>query len=307
MALLVVMPQRDPSALVDALSALDPGLEVRVWPRCGDPTEIVAAVTWNHPPGELARFPNLRLVSSYGAGVDHLLADPTLPTDVVLARFVDDRLADDMAEYVLTAVLAWRRGWAAHRDAQRAARWEPRPYPRSTAVLVLGLGRLGGAAARRLAAAGFPTTGWSRTPRDVPGIPSVHGPEGLREALPQADVVVCMLPLTPATEGILDCRLFAAVRPGAYLIHVGRGRHLVEDDLLAALDEGRLAGACLDVFAEEPLPVGHPFWSDPRITVTPHVAALTDPASIAEQLVADLQAVARGEPVRHPVDRARGY
>ena len=307
MTLLIMMPQRDTSALVEAVDRLDPALEVRVWPQCGKIDDIVAAVTWNHPPGELARFPNLRLVSSYGAGVDHLLADPGLPEGIVLARFVDAHLVDDMAEYVLTAVLAWRRGWAALRDAQREARWLPLPYPRSTSVLVLGLGKLGEAAARRLAAAGFATAGWSRTPRSLAGIRCVHGSAGLLEVLPDAEVVVCMLPLTPATEGILDRRFFAAMRRGSYLVNVGRGRHLVETDLLAALERDRPAGACLDVFAEEPLPPEHPFWRDGRITVTPHVASLTDPASVAEQLVADLRSVASGGEVRHPVDRVRGY
>jgi glyoxylate/hydroxypyruvate reductase A len=278
-----------------------------VWPECGRSEDIVAAVTWSHPPGELTRFRNLGLVSSYGAGVDHLLADPGLPRDVALARFVDPRLVDDMAEYVLTAVLAWRRGWAALRDAQREGRWAPRSYPRATSVLVLGLGQLGAASARRLAAAGYATAGWSRTPRSLPGVRCVHGNDGLLDVLPAADVVVCMLPLTAATEGILDRRFFSAMKSGSYLVNVGRGRHLVEADLLAALGDGRPAGACLDVFVEEPLPPEHAFWRDPRITVTPHVASLTDPASVAEQLVADLRSVARGGDVRHPVDRVRGY
>lgn len=307
MALLILMPKRDTSALVEAFDRLDPALDVRVWPRCGNAEDIVAAVTWNHPAGELARFPNLRLASSYGAGVDHLLADPGLPKDVVLARFVDDHLVADIAEYVLTAVLAWRRGWVAHRDAQHGSRWRPLPYPGSTSVLVLGLGHLGGPTARRLAAAGFATAGWSQSVRSLPGVHCVHGTDGLFGVLPEADVVVCMLPLTAATVGILDRRLFAAMKPGAYLVNVGRGGHLAEADLLAALDEGRLAGACLDVFREEPLPPDHPFWRERRITVTPHVASLTDPVSVARQVVADLRAVSCGGAVRHPVDRDRGY
>ncbi len=307
MALLILMPNRDASALAGALDLLDPTLDVRVWPQCGNTDDIVAAVTWNHPFGELARFGNLRLVSSYGAGVDHLLSDPGLPRDVALARFVDRRLVDDMAEYVLTAVLAWRRGWAEHRDAQLEGRWAPRSYPRSTSVLVLGLGQLGAASARRLAAAGFATAAWSRTPHSLPGVRCVQGSGGLLDVLPEADVVVCMLPLTAATEGILDRGFFAGMQRGSYLINVGRGRHLVEADLLAALDQGRPAGACLDVFADEPLPLEHPFWRDRRITVTPHVASLTDPASVAEQLVADLRAMDGGGEIRHPVDRERGY
>lgn len=307
MSLLVMMPTRDPGPVLGALSRLAPELAVAVWPEVPDPGGVEVALCWQHPHGALAGFPRLEVAMSFGAGVEHLLADPGLPAGVTVSRFVDERLVADMAEYVLAAVLAWRRGWALHRDAQHERAWRPRAYPRSNSVLVLGLGRLGAAAALRLAANGLDVVGWSRTPHALPGVRCVHGAEGLDAALPGADVVVCMLPLTAATAGILDRDLLGRMRPGGYLVNVGRGAHLVEKDLLAALGSEMLAGACLDVFAEEPLPREHPFWGEPRITVTPHVASLTDPEAVARQAVATVASVRAGQLPPNPVDRERGY
>jgi len=307
MALLVLMPDLDATDLVAALRSAQPDLDLRVWPECGDVADVEFVVSWNHPAGELRRFPNLRAVSSFGAGVDHFLDDPGYPAGVVTVRVVDGDLERDMAEYVLCAVLAHRRHWNWYHDSQEAAQWKPRSYSRAATVLILGLGRLGAATARLLAAVGVKVIGWSRTAKELPGVRCIAGRAELYGVLTTADVVVCMLPLTPDTKGILDADLFARCRRGAYLVSVGRGRHLVESDLFEALADGRLSGACLDVFATEPLPADHPFWGHSTITITPHVASLTNPVSVAKQIADNYRRMRCGEELRNRVDLGRGY
>jgi glyoxylate/hydroxypyruvate reductase A len=307
MALLVLMPDRDATDLVAALRNAQSDVDLRVWPECGDVADVKFAVSWNHPHGELLRFPNLEVVSSFGAAVDHFLDDPSYPAGVVTVRVVDPDLERDMAEYVLCAILAHRRHWTWYHDRKKEAQWKPRSYTRSGTVLVLGLGRLGVATARLLASMGMEVIGWSRASKELPGVRCIVGRAELHGALPYADVVVCMLPLTPDTAGILDAEVFARFRRGAYLVSVGRGRHLVESDLLDALADGRLSGACLDVFATEPLPSDHPFWDHPAITITPHVASLTNPASVAEQIADNYRRMSSGEELLNRVDLGRGY
>jgi glyoxylate/hydroxypyruvate reductase A len=265
------------------------------------------AVVWNHPEGALRTFPNLELVCSYGAGVDHLLRDPDLPEGVDIVRVVDPQLVEDMVEYVLGVACAHHRGFATYREQQRDAAWAPHPYPRDPRAVVLGVGELGGPVARALARLGWRVEGWSRGGRQVPGVVTRVGLRGLETSLETADLVVCLLPLTPATDGLIDATLLARMRPETLLLNVGRGRLVVESDLVAALDAGRPGHAWLDVFAHEPLPPDHPFWPHPRVTVTPHVASLTDPAAAA-RLVADVwRRLERREPQPHRVDIDRGY
>jgi len=307
MAVLLLMPSRDTSDLAAALARLEPGLDVRVWPKVGDAAAIEVAVCWSHPPGSLLDLPRLRAILSYGAGVDHLLGDPRLPEGVPIARFVDPGLARDMAEYVLTAVLAHRRGIPRYLEQQRTRTWDPHPYRPAGTALVLGLGRMGLAAARLLAAVGLEVRGWSRTPHEHEGLTCFTSEDGLAQGLAGADHVICLLPLTPATEGMLGRSLLARMAPGSQLVNAGRGRHLDEQALLEALDAGRPAAAWLDVFADEPLPGDHPFWTHPAITITPHVASLTDPAAVAAQVVECLHRVRSGELPGNLVDPVQGY
>ncbi|HET6467528.1 MAG TPA: glyoxylate/hydroxypyruvate reductase A [Geminicoccaceae bacterium] len=308
MALLFCSPDDDPVAWRAALTRLRPGLEVRVWPETGDPAEIDAALVWRPQPGLLASLPNLRLILSLGAGVDGLLADPTLP-DLPLCRMVDPSLTRSMSEFVLTVALLYHRRLDVYDRQQRAARWRfelPRPAA-ATTVGILGLGTLGSDAAAVLGAQGFTVQGWSRTARTIAGVRTFAGGDGLNGFLADTDLLVCLLPLTPDTEGILGADLFARLPRGARLLNVGRGRHLVEQDLLDALDSGRLAHATLDVFRDEPLPPEHPFWRHPGIRVTPHCASYSLPESAAAGVVENLRRLEAGLPLLHLVDRARGY
>jgi glyoxylate/hydroxypyruvate reductase len=259
---------------------------------------IDAAVVANPEPGLLARLPRLRLIQSLWAGVDKLLADATLPRDVPLARMVDPRMSAAMAETALWAVLGLHRRFFDYAAQQRDARWQQHAQRRAedVRVLVLGAGAMGVAVGDRLAAQGYRVSVW----RAREGI-------ALERVLADAEIVINLLPLTPATRGLLDARCFAALPRGACVVNLARGAHVVETDLIAALDSGHLHRAVLDVFATEPLPQSHAFWRHPRITVLPHVAALTDVASGASVCAENLRALASGAPLKHLLDRARGY
>ncbi len=308
MALLFYSREDDPQAWRAALCARLPDLDFRIWPELGDPGEIEMALVWRPPPGLLASLPNLRVIFSLGAGIDALLADPTLP-DVPLCRMVDPSLTRSMSEYVLALVLFYHRRLDLYAEQQRRARWRmemPRPAG-DTTVGVMGLGELGSDAARSLAAQGFVVRGWSRTRKRIAGVESFAGETELGSFLAGLDIVICLLPLTPATEGILNADLFARLPQGACLVHLARGAHLVEQDLLDAVERDHLRGAVLDVFREEPLPPEHPFWRHPRIRVTPHSASYSLPETGAEVVADNIRRLRAGRPLRHVVRRERGY
>lgn len=310
---MAVLLSTKPEAMAEweaALSALDPSLVLYRHPFPGDPAEIEAVVMWTgHDLADLRRYPNLRLLVSMGAGVDHLLAPPGPPPGVPVVRLVDTRLTQAMSEWVLLNVLRFHRQDPEYRAQQAARIWRELPPPDTARrrIGVLGLGALGADAARKLADLGFPVAGWSRRPKTLPGIACHHGPEGLPTVLRQADILVCLLPLTPATRGILDARAFALLPRGAYVLNAARGGHVVAADLLAALDAGHLAGAALDVFEPEPLPPDSPFWSHPKVIVTPHAASATIPASVAPQVIENIRRARAGAPLLHQVDLAAGY
>lgn len=292
----------------------------RVWPARGAVPDaaIVAAVVANPPPGSLAGLPGLRLIQSLWAGVEGLLADATLPAGVPIARMVDPAMNQAMAETALWAVLGLHRGFFRYARQQAQALWQPLPQRRAAEVpvLVLGGGQMGGTVARTLAQAGYPVQVWRRRAAAGPGpalagpalvVPEVAGPEALGPALAQAEVVLNLLPLTPATRGLIGAGFLAAMRPGAALVNLARGAHVVEADLLAALDRGHLAHAVLDVFHTEPLPAEHRFWRHPQVTVLPHAAAATDMRTAAGIAARNLQALADGAPLAHLVARDAGY
>jgi glyoxylate/hydroxypyruvate reductase A len=310
---MAVLLSTGPAAMAawrEALLALDPTLDIRLFPEAGDPAGIEAAVVWtSHDMAELRRYPNLRLIVSMGAGVDHLLRPPGPPPGVPVARLVDARLTQGMTEWVLLNVLRFHRQDPDYRALQAARRWEELPAPDTAArrIGLLGLGELGGAAARALLALGFPVMGWSRGPKQVPGVETFHGPAGLEAMLPRADILVCLLPLTPETRGVLNARTLSLLPRGAFLLNAARGGHLVQEDLLAALESGQVAGAALDVFEPEPLPPDHPFWTHPKVVMTPHAASITIPESAAPQVIENLRRARQGAPLINLVDFARGY
>jgi glyoxylate/hydroxypyruvate reductase A len=258
---------------------------------------------------ELRRYPNLRLLVSMGAGVDHLLRPPGPPPGVPVARLKDARLTQGMTEWVLLNVLRFHRQDLEYRAQQDARVWNELPAPETSArrVGVLGLGELGAAAARAIGALGFPLLGWTRSPRTLDGVETFHGAAGLDAMLARSDILVCLLPLTPDTRGVINARTLALLPRGAFLINAARGGHVVADDLLAALDRGHVAAAALDVFEPEPLPADHAFWTHPRVLVWPHAASITIPQSAAPQVVENIRRAREGRPLINLVDFAAGY
>lgn len=293
----------------DAMQTHLPELECRLWDAPGDRRQIEYAVVWRPPPGGLAQFPNLRCIFSIGAGVDHILSDPELPVGVPVVRLVGAELTQRMTEYVVLHVLRFHRRLPEIEAQQSSAVWSQPITPPAARrrVGIMGLGVLGKAAATTLLALGFTIAGWSRSPKKMPGVVCYHADEQFEAFLAGSEILVCLLPLTPQTEGILNRALFAALPIGAYIINPGRGEHLVEKDLLVALERGQIAGATLDVFRTEPLPERHPFWRHPDILVTPHVASLIDPEVGARLLAENIRRFQQGEITSCVVDCRRGY
>ena len=259
------------------------------------------------PVADFSPFTRLKAVLSLWAGVEGIVGDPTLT--VPLCRMVDDGLTRGMTEWVAGHVLRHHLGIDAHLAGQDGV-WRNGvvpPLASDRTVGLLGLGELGRAVAAALAGLGFDVRGWSRRARAVPGVASFAGEAGLEAVLRASDILVTLLPATPATENLLDARRLALLPEGARLINPGRGSLIDDEALLAALDAGRLAHATLDVFREEPLPPGHPFWAHPRVTVTPHVASETRPETAAEAIARNIRRGEDGEPFLHVVDRAAGY
>ncbi|MBV8977889.1 MAG: glyoxylate/hydroxypyruvate reductase A [Alphaproteobacteria bacterium] len=267
-------------------------------------------LSFRPPHGFLATLPNLKTVFSLGAGIDAFLADPALPKTVPLVRFVDPQLSTEMAQYVVMHILLQHRSQREFDTAQAEHRWAQRLLARKTSdtrIGILGLGEIGTMAAERLRDLGFAVAGWSRSAKTVAGVESFAGEEGFAPFLARSDYLVCLLPLTDETRGILNAKTFALLPKGAYVINVARGGHLAESELIAALDSGQLSGATLDVFATEPLPPEDPLWAHPKVTVTPHIAAISDPAVAARFVIEGVARAERGERDPYTVDWGRGY
>lgn len=306
--LLFSSPEDPVDLWVPGLRAAMPDVEVRAAPDCGDLAEIDYALVWKPVPGFLASLPNLRLIMSIAAGVDHILADPALP-ELPIVRMSDAYLTAMMAEYAVLGVLHFHRYMPEYQAEQGQAVWHRR-WPRYTPesiVGVLGLGAIGAEVARKLAALEFPVHGWSRTAKTLPGITCHHGEDGLAALLAQSQYLVCVLPLTGETRGIINAKSLAALPQGAAVINLARGGHVVDDDLLAALESGHISGAFLDVFNEEPLPPAHPYWRHPKVVMTPHVAGEIVPRSAAKAVAETIRRDQAGEPLLNLYKRDVGY
>jgi len=290
------------------VQAAIPQASVRVWQQ-GDREPADYAVVWK-PPLDVLQLPGLKAAFNLGAGVDAILQfGEDLPKDLPIVRLDDAGMGMQMAEYVTWAVLRYFRRFDQFDLQARNGEWRfLKPHDkRDFSIGILGLGVLGQRIARALAEFGFPINGWSRTQKDLPGVQCHAGPEGLDEFLARSRLLVCILPLTAETSGILNAVTLGRMPAGSYLVNVARGDHVVEQDLLALVQNGHIAGATLDVFQHEPLPPSHPFWQEPRITVTPHIAALTLRGDSVRQIAGKIAALERGEAIAGLVDRMKGY
>lgn len=290
------------------------GRPVRSWPGdLGPPADIAYACVWRPPAGLLSTLPSLKMIVNLGAGADHLLSDPALP-HVPIVRAAHPDLSMRVTEYVVLHTLRYHRRQPLYDAQQRERVWRVHPQPAASEVSagVMGLGVIGAEAARVLARVGFQVAGWSARAKEIQGVEVFHGAAGLDPFLARTEILICLLPLTPATHGILNRAVFSKLKRngaagGAFLINAGRGGLQVDADILAALDDGTLAGATLDVFPQEPLSHDSPFWSHPKVTVTPHNAGDILPAFLAADVMRQIARLERSEPLHNLVDRRRGY
>lgn len=303
----------DDSERDDWLQALQSAFPAAHWHLSVDPVnaaQIEVAVVANPLPGSLQGLPRLRLIQSLWAGVDRLMGDTSLPTEVPVARMVDPAMNRAMAETALWAVLSLHRGFFRYAAQQRERLWRQWPQKRAdeVQVTVLGLGQMGHGAAQRLAAQGYQVAGWTARDRAAdPVIEVLSGQQALHPLLGRSDIVINLLPLTPATEGLLDKDFFNAMKPGAALVNLARGAHVVDADLLHALEAGQVSHAVLDVVRQEPLPEEHPYWQHSQVTLLPHIAAITDMRSAAGVVAENLAALRDGKPLANLVHKRLGY
>ena len=306
MSFLIISSQRDPKAWVEALKQQDPELDLEVYPEVKDPNKVEFALSWKHPHGIFRDYPNLKVIASMGAGIDHIIGDNEIPEHIKITRVIDEQLTKDMSVFVLSLLLEHLRNLSLHHCSKD---WKPKKYlrPEEVQVGIMGMGVLGVGVAEKLIRNKFNVTGWSRTKKEILGVTTFHGDDQLDKFLGESRVLVNLLPLTSETKNILQKSLFEALPKGAYLINVARGEHLVEDDLLEMINKGHLAGAALDVFRQEPLPAGHPFWKNDRIKVTPHIASVTNPATVVPQILENYQRMKNGKELQNVVDREKEY
>jgi len=287
---------------------LAPDVPFRTWPDVGDPAVVRYLAAWTLPPDLARTFPNLEVLFCVGAGVDQLDLSQ-VPREIPVVRMIEPGLVEGMVEYATLAVLALHRHWPAYIAQQRERRWNTLPIRTASArrVGVMGLGVLGLAVLEKLRGFGFRCAGWARSRREIEGVECYAGEGELDAFLARTDILVCLLPLTEATRGILGRRVFEALPKGAAIVNAARGAHLVSEDLLRALEGGQLSAAVLDVTDPEPLPEDHPLWSNPRVIITPHVASQSQPESSAAAVLENIRRHRRGEPLVGVIDRSRGY
>ncbi len=309
MALLFVAPNRDFDQWRNAFREKDPALDIYFWPEIDQHKKINFIVCWNHPSHLLNRFPNLQVVASLGAGVDHILNDEALPDDVKICRTLTPRLQQEMVDYVHNAVMMHQRNIPQYLHQQRNTIWEPRNNRVASEVQVgvMGLGAIGKQVAKKLGEENYQTRGWSRSSKTIENVTTYAGEDEKEPFLKDLNVLVCLLPLTSETEGILELDLFKQLKNNALLVNIARGEHLVEEDLIYALDSDQLGWAMLDVFNEEPLPEQHPFWNRPEVIITPHIAGITPADEAAGVIIENYKRAISGMELKYSVQPERGY
>lgn len=309
MAIVIIRQDNKIEAWKNALLQANSTLKVYSYLDEHPKEAITMALIWKHPKGSLAVYPNLKCIASAGAGVDYIFEDDSVPQHVQITRVVDPYLASDMSEHVVAAIFAELKNFSSYKIQQTQSIWKPREYRRISDVTVgiMGLGELGTLTAQDLVNIGFKVQGWSRSKKSIDGVTTFTGSTELGDFLKDSNFLVCLLPLTPDTSGILDTQLFSQLPKGAYIINVARGGHLVDADLLGQLDKDHLSGACLDVYHQEPLPSTHRFWKHPKIFMTPHYASVSDTNSVIPQILSNYNNLVAGKALFNVVNRSKGY
>ncbi|KDC52999.1 2-hydroxyacid dehydrogenase [Pseudoalteromonas sp. S3431] len=306
MSVLVAITGRDNKKLMAQLKIRLPNVCIEEWPDCQSLDKVDFVLAWKAPQTMWSQLPNLKVVSSFGAGVDSIdLA--LLPSNVEVVRIVDTQLAEDMAEYVLAHVLAQKLRFKEYFIKQNQQSWQPKRAYSYKNVGILGFGELGKACAKKLVSNGFLVSAWAQREKKEVNVEMFYAKQGLNKMLPNIDYLICLLPLTQETTGIIDRTLLSKLPVHAGLINVARGEHVIEQDLLDALNTDSLRVATLDVFEQEPLAIDHPYWQHPKITLTPHCAALSDLRSVIEQIAENIECLRQGSKLNNLIDRTKGY
>lgn len=274
-----------------------------------DPSKIEIALTWKAPERMLHEYPNLKLIQSLGAGVDHIFDFDNVVEGAKISRIIDPQLSEDMYEFVLATILNKLKNLERYRDQQTQGIWKVKRYKTISEVKlgILGLGVIGSHIAKRLTSVGFQCMGWSGSSKDIKGIESYAGKDGLKKMLAQTDYLINILPLTDKTRGFINLELIKQLKKGAYIINVGRGPHVVDKDMIQAIEERLISGATLDVFHQEPLPTDHPFWGNEKIVLTPHIASITNINTAREQVFENVRRHMRGEEFLNEVSLVKRY
>lgn len=308
MSILLVCQHRDSKPWFKAFKEKNPDLDIQVYPEVENPNDIEFAISWRHPEGIYKNYPNLKVIASMGAGVHHVLKDQTIPDDVKITRIVDENLTRDMADFALLNTLFHIRNYNFHIAQQQERNWQIKAYrqPQETKVGILGMGVLGQAVAEKLYQNDFQVLGWSKSKKENKAFRSFTENE-FDEFMSQLDILICLLPLTEETEGVLNYVNLKKLPQGAKIINLARGPHVVVDDLIQLLNEEHLSSAVLDVFDEEPLPNNSLFWSHPKVLVTPHVASMTDPQSVVNQIYENIENMKNRKDLKNQVDRSKKY
>ncbi len=309
MALVIIRQDGKIDFWKKALKAESPELRVYSYLEDHPKDKIEMALVWKHPVGSLAEYPNLKLIASNGAGVDFIFEDPDVPKGIPITRIIDTKLAEDMSEHVLAVILGHLKNLDTYRLQQTQGIWKPRNYYRISdfTVGIMGLGALGGVLAKDLVRFGFKVQGWANSHKSIENVKTFAGDEEVSEFLSSSEILVCLLPLTDKTTGILNTSLFKQLPKNAFVINVARGGHLVDGDLIEMLDNGHLSGAGLDVYHQEPLPTAHPFWQHEKIHMTPHYASVSEPKFVVPQILENYGRLQQGEPLMNEISRHRGY
>lgn len=306
MSILVAILGRDNAKLVAQLQAGLPNISIQEWPNCKYLDEVEFVLAWKAPDAMWAQLPNLKAVSSFGAGVDSIDLN-LIPEHVDVVRIVDHKLSEDMAEYVLCHVLAQKLRLKEYLTKQEQQYWKPKRAYSYKNIGILGYGELGKACAKTLVKNNFNVSAWSNSKKISDDVSLFNGEQGLSAMLEKTDYLICLLPLTKATQGIINKQLLDKLPDHGVVINVGRGQHVIEEDLLNALNTNSLRAATLDVFEQEPLPEDHPYWPHPKITLTPHCASLSDLNSVSKQIIDNVERLKQGLELNNKIDRAKGY
>lgn len=309
MSIVICFNNKDPKPWQGALQAKLKDVTIEIYPQVKNPDKVTFALCWKPDKNILAQFKNLKVVQSVGASVEHIIQTQNLPSNCIISRIVDNQLSNDMFEFLLTGILSHLKRFSEYHVDQQQQQWNPKPYKNinNTTIGVLGLGKIGTTVSEKLAQLGFQVKAWSASEKKLENVSCFYGESGLNSVLKNTDILINILPLTTATENILNLQNLEKLNKNGYVINVGRGEHLVETDLLTLLESQHLSGALLDVFRTEPLPSTHPFWQHDAITITPHIAAITNINTAADIVVTNYQNLVNGTELRHIVSLKKGY